>query len=654
MTQGDKNANVWQKGKEMIFETRLNKLEEVQELYDNARRAHGNDEINFEKWHEQYKGDSTIDGSIYPASFIRNITYEIIESQVSVSQPAAKVDPESYSEGRVRNAKSIERMCNNLRNKLDFERMNDIAERECPICGAVIYHVEWDNSIVTHNTVGDVVISVVSAKDFIPEPNTVKIDDMEYCFIRQVTTRSAVARKFDIDISDLEDAEHPEQVTDFNDDTVELVVMYYKNDKGEICRFIWSGDKVIDDSENFYSRKVRKCRRCGAHEKLCRCDEPDLYTEDAEFEELERDVITYYGSTTARVIPAMTQLYVNGEPQYENVTSEVAGAELENGLPAYSEMRVPKMTKNKIRWYKPKTFPIVIRTNISKQDSWCGQSDCETIRPYQQEVNKIESRIHDKIIGSTVMPVMPEDSEIVYDNSLNQKVVRLKPGENKGMFGAIDTQTNISQDIADADRVYQMAKRVMGITDSFQGQNDTTAKSGRAKQVQVAQAEGRLASKRVMTATAIADLDRIVFEMNLAYADEPRPMTYVDEFGETQNDAFDRRAFIDFDERTGEWYYDDRYLFSVDYSATEEHREEMWQLIVQYYQAGIFGNPQDMTTVLRFWRSMEKMHHPLGRYNVEYYSRLVEQMSAQMPEGGNMQGNAEIQNNGESKGEMAI
>jgi len=52
-------------------------------------------------------------------------------------------------------------------------------------------------------------------------------------------------------------------------------------------------------------------------------------------------------------------------------------------------------------------------------------------------------------------------------------------------------QTSIQQDVMQADRLYDQAKRILGISDSFQGQQDYTATSGYAKQIQVQQSQGR-------------------------------------------------------------------------------------------------------------------------------------------------------------------
>ena len=154
-------------------------------------------------------------------------------------------------------------------------------------------------------------------------------------------------------------------------------------------------------------------------------------------------------------------------------------------------------------------------------------------------------------MGGGVFPIVPEGVNVEIDNSIFKKVFRANQA-NQALFGRIDLQVDISRDIAQADRLYDHAKRILGITDSFQGQYDSSAQSGVAKQILVNQAAGRLDSKRQMKNAAYAEIDQIIFQYYLAYADEPRPATYKDAQGRMQNVYFNRYDFIRRDE-AGEW-----------------------------------------------------------------------------------------------------
>lgn len=142
------------------------KLDFFKDLYANAKGEMDGLTEDFAKWNNQYKGSLEIDGSDTPATTGRNITYELIESQFSSYSPTTAVTPEIYSERNDRNAKSVERLLRNKRNRLPFEKMNDIDERYSPIYGGSIWLVEWDNSIKTHNTVGDVKVTIWAPTHF--------------------------------------------------------------------------------------------------------------------------------------------------------------------------------------------------------------------------------------------------------------------------------------------------------------------------------------------------------------------------------------------------------------------------------------------------------------------------------------------------------
>jgi hypothetical protein len=129
-----------------------------------------------------------------------------------------------------------------------------------------------------------------------------------------------------------------------------------------------------------------------------------------------------------------------------------------------------------------------------------------------------------------------------------------------------------------------------------------------------------------MKNAAYAEMDRIIFEYYLAYADEPRPATYKDAEGRWQNITFNRYDFIERDE-AGEYYYNDEYLFSADATIDlEMSRATIWQENRQNYQSGAYGDPALPQTQLIFWLNMDKAHYPFARDNVE---RIREEIARQ-------------------------
>jgi hypothetical protein len=608
-----------------------NKLQFFKDLFENARGQQAALRDDFEKWSKQYKGDLIIDGSDEPALTGRNITYELIESQFSSYLPSTAVTPEIYSERNDRNAKSVERLLKNKRNQLPFEKMNDIDERYSPIYGGSIWLVEWDNSIKTHNTVGDVKITCWSPSHFVGQPCIYDIDDMEYCFITFETTKEDLVRKYGvpIDVSDDTESENGGET----DETATVNVCYYKNDEDKICQYIWSGDTELQDIEDYYSRKVYVCKNCGRRKELCTCDKPDYELQDDEYEELDHDIVLSDGSVIPAASPVMKDGQVVMEESQQQAVLEDGSVAMDeiNGImiPATVPVQVPKLERTKLPYYTPSKFPIIIRKNTSQEDSLFGQSDCEFIRPQQQAINKIESRILEKLMNAGVYPTAPEDYIGQFDNGLYKNVIKVGQGNYK-LFGRIDLQVDLTQDISQSERLYQQSKRIMGITDSYQGQADSTAQSGKAKQIQVNQSAGRLDSKRKMKNAAYAEIDEVIFLYYLAYADEPRAMSYVDSMGRLQNAQFNRYDFIERDEN-GEYYYNTQYLFGTDPTGdVEQSRETIWSENRLNFQNGCYGNPQQLETLLIFWQQMERHHYPDARDMVERIRGIIEAQREQL------------------------
>lgn len=612
---------------------KAHKLDFFKELFSDAKSEMDGLIADFEKFRKQYRGDLEIDGSDTPATTGRNITYELIESQFSSYLPTTAVTPEIYSERNERNAKSVETLLKNKRNRLPFEKMNDIDERYSPIYGGSVWLVEWDNSIKTHNTVGDVKVTIWSPMHFVGQPHIFDIDDMEYCFIFFETTKEDLIRKYGVDEATAESTESDEGSE--NDETATVVVCYYKDEKDRICQYIYSGDTELLDIEDYYSRKKYICKNCGKRKELCTCDKPKYEMQDEEYELLDHDIRLTDGS----FIRASSEVMENGqvvmETQRQQAMTEDGNIAMDevNGvmLPIGTDVQVPKMEQTKLPYFTPTKFPIVIRKNTSQEDSLFGQSDCEFVRPQQQAINKLESRILAKLMRAGVFPTAPEDFAGQFDESLYENVIKVKQ-DNYKMFNRIDLQVSVQQDMEQAERIYQHAKRILGITDSYQGQADNTAQSGKAKQIQVAQAAGRLDSKRRMKNAAYAEIDEIIFQYFLAYADEPRVVSYIDAQGKLQNAQFNRYDFLERDDN-GEYYYNSQYLFGTDATGdVEQSRETIWQENRLNFQNGCYGDPKDINTLLIFWQQMEKHHYPDARDMVERIRGIIEAQQQQTQE----------------------
>ena len=551
------------------------RLQRFKELYTSAQIAHEARQDRLTRHMDQYMGSDEIDGSTERASVVRNITYELIESEINADIPVPKVDTSCYSTEREQNARAVERLSSALRSRLPFEELNDRDERYTYIYGGSIFYVEWDSTQSDNAGEGGVRVHLLSPQEFIPQPSIDKVEDMEYCFLHFTTTRSELVTKYGIksDEATLAECEYISDVNDPMGDTVAIVVCFYKDEMGQVGKFVFSGEVVLMDMPKYYKRKRAVCKKCGCDISICECEEPKIeYVDD----DIER--VTLHGGNTVD-----------------------------------------------IPYYVPDLFPIVIRKNTPGDEPLLGGSDCDKIRSQQQAINKLESRIMQKLLRSGVTPIMPEGATITLSNAVFGQIIKTRPGEGVDSYGKIDTTPDIGQDILAADRLYDQAKRVLGISDALQGLDATTAESGYARQLKISRASSRLETKKRMKQLAYCRIYELIFKHYLAFADEPRRFAYRDTMGRMHYTEFNRYDFIECD-KNGNYYYDDSYLFTA--NDTKQYQSEtLWEINLTNLERGTLGDKESPATLMRYWQLQDKAHFPYARENAEYFQNVLNSIS---------------------------
>ena len=541
----------------------------LRELYESALayRAEELDEMG--KYMRQYEGSPEIDGSAEEASTVRNITFEIIECEVSESLPYPKVEPASYSERRDECSRIIERLCRTVLDRLPFEAMNDADERYTYIYGGSVWYVEWDSR--SYDGRGGVRVYCLSPDALIGQPGVTEIEDMDYCFLRLSTTKGELVRRYGVSPAELGRVDSDSAAEGFSSifDTVNLVVAFYRDEDGAIGKLVFSGELILEDIPKYYQRKGAVCSVCLSPIGECEC-----------------------GGEA-----------VMGDLIYERIS-------LDDG-----ELIIP--------YYTPSRFPIVVRRNTLAEGSLFGSSDCKRIRPQQQAINKLESRILSKLIRAGVTPVIPDGATLSLTNSVFGQVVRLRPGERADSYGKIDTTPDVSQDVAAADRLYDQAKRIIGISDAYQGADGSSNDSGYARKLKISQSGGRLELKKRLKELAYSEIYRLIFEHYLAFADEDRSLCYRDSFGRVHLSEFRRRDFIEPDGCGGYRYRDD-YLFSAHSDSEYGYgREAAWERNLLNLESGSLGDPEKPETLLRYWQLQERAHYPYAKENADYFKELL-------------------------------
>ena len=546
------------------------------------------------------------------ASGVRNIVAELIEAQVDSSFPLPKVTARRQEyEGL---AKTLEDYLCNETDRQPFEIMNDMDERISPVQGGSVFLVEWDSERHTHQTRGELCVSILHPRQVIFQDGVKDINDMDFVIVNMGMTKKHVYAKYHVNVENETESDPASRGgTGVSDDIVTVHFGYFRNDKGGIGRFTWVNDVVLEDLEDYQARRAKKCADCGAEwqEGAAAC--PSCGSRKAESR--SADSFTLY-EDIARSDGSII-------PQYAGMGADQQIMPQVGGLPAM----MPQMEPTRIPYYKPDVYPIVVRRNVSAWGKPLGDSDVDKIADQQNMIKKCDTRVQEKLdTGGSVLMKSKRTKMPYHDGQF--KVIEVETPDELSCFRLVNLQVDTGQDQAVSDSNYQQARNILGITDSFQGRPDRTATSGTAKQIAVAQSAGRLESKRIMKNAMYADLYAVMFRFLLAYSDEPRAVRHKNVDGSTSYSEFNKYDYLAQDD-AGEWYWIDDFLFSVDNSSSlAGNREAMWQEIRMNLQTGAFGDPADIETLILFWGMMAGQHYPYAaeiKEQLEQRRQMMEQ-----------------------------
>lgn len=590
-----------------------------------------------EKRASLYNGERSIEktpdaqsaGPAKKASSVRNIVAELVESQVSPTFALPKVT--ARRERHEELAKIAEDYLIDETDRLPFEVLNDLDERITPIQGGDYFFVEWDSDRHTHNTRGELCVSLLHPRQVILQDGVNDINDMDFIIVQVAMTKKHVQEKYGISVEDEEETEPASRGgSGTADDIVTVNFGYFRNKKGGIGRYTWVNDVELEDLQDYQARKMQKCRTCGGNmtgmDSCPYCGGTKAEETDSDsfelFEDLPRS--EKYGGTISR--NEETWEYPEG---------------VENGIildpltgEAYEAQQEKVIRPRKIPYYKPDVYPIVARKNVSAWGKVLGDSDVDKIADQQNTIKKCDTRIQEKLDkGGSVLTKSKNTKLEKTDEEL--RVLNFNNPAEATMFALHNLQVNTNLDQAAAADAYEQSRRTLGITDSFQGRPDPTANSGVAKQIAVQQSAGRLESKKVMKNAAYAELYKVMFKFLLAYSDEPRSVRHKNADGSTTYGEFNKYDFLEQD-AAGEWYWIDDFLFSVDNaSSMAGNREAMWQETRMNLKDGAFGNPNDLRTLIMFWGMMARQHYPFATETKEMLEQqLQEQQEQQMQNSG--------------------
>ena len=565
-------------------------FEQVLTKYDVAQSVGSQLLTRIPRRNSLYNGDGKIvnkrTGKEVQAECHQNMVFEMIESQVSNSIPEPAVTPMlAEDSGR---ALCITNYLSNCMKMSKAISINDRAERGVYKNGYHFYLIEWDNSAITNSGFGGLKVTDYPASAVTLQPGISRFEDSEYIFLENRATCGSIRRQYHKDIQ-----------PDVNgQDVCTIVTCYYLNDDGDLARTIFAKNtrEIISEDEYFELRRIITCKHCG---------QPILHL-DNECPVCGKKEFQY---TILQEETASQDIY---EGDMEKNAELRARAKLA-GQPDDPFAGLTKIISrgDKVPFYHIRELPVVMRLNISSDESIFGKSDVDLLEQNQDTLNRLTTKEEENILKAGSFVTYPKGTKIPADDS----TLKLVPIDDPRLIDAFSVQTiqaNMQQDDILATRMYQYGRATLGITESYQGKKDTTATSGKAKQLAAAQSAGRLESKQRMKVEAYGELYRKMFKFLLAYADETQHYVKYDMNGDILQMTFNRYMFLKKNPDNGQIYWDDNFIIEADNASLISNKQEMWEIITQQFLSGSLGNIADPAVLKLYWNIMKQLQFPFG------------------------------------------
>lgn len=625
------SPNFWKKVKRMtksVIDPEPENLKTWKKRLEESLESYASDKNRMKTYQGYYDGDRSVaqdpNSSYSPskkASNVRNIVYELIESQVDSSIPMPKVRAIHPEDEEL--AKKLEHYLENKIKTAKLPLLNDMMERNVPVQGGDFFHVQWDANAGLHSQIGDIKVSEIHPKKLIPQQGMVEIEEMDYFFVQELYTKKKVKAIYGVSVEDCGNdytdlAGEQSSTASINSDIVTVNTAYYHNEHGGVGIFVWCDTEILLDLDDYEARYLDHCAKCGAVMQNGVCPEcgskkvkkmPEEYEEMAEGMEVKTSYPMADGTFSRNIDP---------------FTEEEAPQMDENGQPVMDEMGQPVMevrkVKRKIPYYKPNIYPVVLRKNITQNDRLLGGSDVAVIIDQQDTVKKLGSKINEKLLKGGSFVTLPTGIDVEKTDK-ELKILRVRNAADKSLIDVINVQPNVQNDLSYEETNYNWAKSALGITDSFQGKFSSSEVSGTARQYAINQAAGRLESKRTLKNEAFAKLYEYMFKFWLAYSDQSSAIISTDSNGTANYDEIDRHEFLKIDS-AGEFYWDDEFLFETDPTSTlMQNREALWNQTDLKLQSGAFGPVGDLETARAYWTIQKANGYP----NAAIILNIIEQ-----------------------------
>lgn len=610
--------------------------ERVYLLYSMAKSSFDSNGVlpqtELEKWRRAYYGTLPAQDikkktdSEKPGKQIRKLVYEMIESKIDTAIPMPRI--RSNSKALLPAVQRTEDMLKFEIDRILSEGLNDIAERNTYVDGTTVYKISWNPLLKTRDKAGDVEVTVMPIDSIIPQPGVADYSQLEYLFERSAMSTSKIYDLYKRVIRStrsLEDISAPQATTQGRTgtqvvDIVNLITFYFLNANRTVGRIIMTEETrtVVSYEEEWLVRKVNTAdpdKKPNFETMKTEILTENLYQIKNQYKPEEQDAD---GNPLPDAAEAKVQQGINAGLNPDQAKAQAA--------PWQGQLFLEKGTEIPI--YHIHELPFIFRQNVSRANSIYGISDAQMLFEIQDELNKALTRTGEKIANSG--GILFKDKKINLDPT--NKVMRIVDLNDPSLAAGskyVDINPQVTGDLAYATNSYESGRSTIGINNSWQGKKDTTATSGKAKEIAAMGTAGRIEAPRVMKRLALAQVYRMIFMFKLAFSSQRISFTKLLPEAKEQEREWDKYMFLDKDDE-GNLFWHDEFAFSVDAAATlSNDRQAMWQETQTQFINGTFGPPTDPRNLLTFWGVMEQLQYPLAKYAIASIKQSAQHLDPQ-------------------------
>lgn len=530
---------------------------------------------------------------------IRKLGYELVECKVNSHIPAPQMSPRYHSDLTPVNA--TEKLISHEMDRMLSEEVNDDSEHNVLIDGSTWFKVSWNPFDNTHERSGNPEVTTCPVDTVFPQPGVKNYRHLEYIFEKSKIT---VAQCLDLYGRYIR---APQE-----NDIIPIVNCYFLNKDRFVGKFTWCEEtsQVICNDLEWGIRKRRECMKCHTiipfGIECPTCGSKDIKYVSVKEETLKNDLIFVENPYRSGNTPDKTQ----DNEQIEENKSIPAGT--------------------KIPFYLIRQLPFVPYRRVTVPGSIYGMSEIELQLEDQDLINKMLNKVSSKVGKNKTYVTKLKDTNIVDEDEEISYVEVESPQEGQSIQ-VKQIMADITQEITGAQMLYDIAKSTVGVTDTDQGKNDPSARSGKAKQLQMAASAQRNDAPNTQRNLAFAGVYELIFKNMLAYSDEQRSFVSLLPDGTPRQEVWSKYMFLSQDDN-GDYYYRDDFAWSVD-TATEitQDRAAMWQLIDQDFINGTMGSNIDPArALLMYWQMKDQYNYPTAKFAIDFLQDSIQHLPTEI------------------------